>query len=449
VSFPLYPGSAKSQITTNNIGTTVTILSNDRIRSVPVSATQLRPIRGFRAMKTLLLTTNLLLGLVGFSYCASAATPWPLGAFPDEPEDSGSQTNLESFDTLMGAKAIILNDYIDFTQAPSDWQSNNSYTASEFQQTAGWTNVIPMIALPMGSTNSSAPSTSQILTNYSNGTYDSMLQAMVQTWKNDGYSTQYWRPGVEMNLTSTPGFVGGDPGLQAQWIAAFQHIYTTMHAAANADGVTLYIVWNPGLVNGTPAGNATQTLWPGKQYVDIIGGDIYGEVTPDSLYDWAANGQVYNARNAVYDSSLAQFASNPINLYHFYSYPASTATTPDSSGGVALSLPGLIAFAEAQGLPVGLPETGAGGSGAEIRAGLTDNATFPAWEASVLKTSTVPVAFVSIWDDNGGGRYAFTPVTSAGKPNEAAAWAANFGAGAPSGSSQPASLNNTQVNGAR
>jgi hypothetical protein len=389
-------------------------------------------------MKKLLYAAGL---LAGFSSCALAATPWPLGAFPDEPEDGGSQANLQAFDKLMGAPAIILNDYIDFTQAPSGWQSNNSYSASQFKQTAGWTYTIPMIALPMGSTKPRAPSTSQILTNYADGSYDDMLKAMVRTWKDDGYSTQYWRPGVEMNLTSTPGFVGGDQGLQAQWIAAFRHIYTTMHAAADADGVALYIVWNPGLVKGSPAGNATQTLWPGKQYVDIIGGDVYGEITPDSLYDWAANGQVYNAPNAVYDGSLAQFASNPINLYHLYSYPAATGSTSDSSGGVALSLPGLIAFAEAQGLPVGLPETGAGGGGGEIRAGLKDNAVFPAWEASVLKTSKVPVAFVSIWDDNGGGNYAFTPVESAGKPNEAAAWSANFGAGAAAGSSPAAGAN--------
>ena len=386
-------------------------------------------------MRTLLLAAAL---AGGFACRGSAATPWPLGAFPDEPEDPGSQANLQAFDTLMGAHAIILNDFIDYTQVPAGWRGNSAYSASQFQHTAGWTNttdnpIIPLIALPMGSTNPGAPTIPRLLKNYADGTYDGMLQGMVRDWKNDGYPTQYWRPGVEMNLTSTPGFVGGDAALQRLWIAAFRHIYTTMHVAAAADGVDLKIVWNPGLVNGTPAGNATKTMWPGKQYVDIIGGDIYGEVTPDSLYDWAANGQAYNAPHAVYDSSVAQFASNPVNLCHFYSHPAATAAIADSSGGVALSLPGLIAFAEQQNLPVGVPETGAGGDGAEIGAGLSDNPYFPAWEASVLRTSKVPVAFVSIWDDNGGGPYAFTPVSSAGKAKEAAAWAASFGNDAQSG----------------
>lgn len=380
-------------------------------------------------MKTFLLTAALVAGIAA---SAAAATPWPLGVFPDEPEDQGSQANLKAFDALMGAHATILNDFIDYTQVPANWRGNSNYSASQFQQTAGWTNtpsnpIIPLIALPMGSTNPGAPTTARLLRNYADGSYDGMLQGMVQDWKAAGYPKQYWRPGVEMNLTSTPGFVGGDLGLQRLWIEAFRHIYTTMHAAAAAYGVDLKIIWNPGLVNGTPAGNATKTLWPGRRYVDIIGGDIYGEVTPDSLYDWAANGKAYNAPNAIYDSNVARFASNPINLCHFYSDPAATAASADSSSGVALSLPGLIAFAERQNLPIAVPETGAGGDGAEIAAGLADNPYFPAWEASVLRTSKVPVAFVSIWDDNGGGSYAFTPVGSSGKPKEAAAWAANFG----------------------
>jgi hypothetical protein len=138
-----------------------------------------------------------------------------------------------------------MNAYTDFTQVPSDRLGNTSYSAAE----------------------------------------------LVQAWANHGYRIQYWRPGVEMNLVGSPDFVGDSYSLQQQWIAAFRHIYTTMHAAAASAGVKLYIVWNPGLVNGTPAGNATQTMWLGKQYVDIIGGDIYGEVTPRALYDWAATAQ--------------------------------------------------------------------------------------------------------------------------------------------------------------
>ena len=86
------------------------------------------------------------------------------------------------------------------------------------------------------------PSGSKILTSYANGTYDCMMQGMVAVWANLGYRIQYWRPGVEMNLVGSPGFVGSSYSLQQMWIAAFRHIYTTMHAAAAAVRVKLFIV---------------------------------------------------------------------------------------------------------------------------------------------------------------------------------------------------------------
>jgi hypothetical protein len=386
----------------------------------------------------------------------SSSTPFPLGVFVgnaniDDPvAEAVFDAENENFDSLMGARPAFMNTYIDFTQSPSAWLNNTSWSADSAAASPSWSGEIPVIALPMGSTSADAPSTEQILENYADGSYDSMLQGMVKAWANDGFMTQYWRPGVEMNLVGSPGFVGSDASLQALWITAFQHIYTTLHAAAAADGVTMKVIWNPGLVNGTPAGNATQTMWPGKDYVDVIGGDIYGEVTPYSLYDWAANGQQYGG--SIYDSSVAQFASNPINLDHYYSYPAATATSSDGSGGDSLSLLQLISFAEAQGLPIAIPETGAGGDGAEINAGLSDNPYFPEWLASTLKTATVPITVVSIWDDNGGGSYAFT---GGAKPLEAAAWAKYFGAqattttttGTSTGSVHSASPADTTVKG--
>jgi hypothetical protein len=361
----------------------------------------------------------------------SSSTPFPLGVFVgnaniDDPvAEAVFDAENENFDSLMGARPAFMNTYIDFTQSPSAWLNNTSWSADSAAASPSWSGEIPVIALPMGSTSADAPSTEQILENYADGSYDSMLQGMVKAWANDGFMTQYWRPGVEMNLVGSPGFVGSDASLQALWITAFQHIYTTLHAAAAADGVTMKVIWNPGLVNGTPAGNATQTMWPGKDYVDVIGGDIYGEVTPYSLYDWAANGQQYGG--SIYDSSVAQFASNPINLDHYYSYPAANATDSDGSGGDSLSLLQLISFAEAQGLPIAIPEAGAGGDGAEINAGLSDNSTFVQWLSSTLENSGADVDYVAVWDSDGGGTYAFS---NAGddKPLEAAAWAKYFGA---------------------
>ena len=366
---------------------------------------------------------------------ADPSTPFQLGVFVGNAngDDSSAEATFDAanqaFDTLMGTTPTIMNAYIDASQTPDEWLSNVGWSAGSAEASPSWKGEIPLIGLPMGSTNPDAPSTMQILQNYADGAYDSMLQGMVRDWANAGFMTQYWRPGVEMNLSSTPGFVGSDAALQQEWIAAFQHIYTTLHAAAAADGVNLKVIWNPGTTNDSVAGNPTQTMYPGNQYVDIIGADVYADAYPfgnhSEMYDWDKSGQVINSPNPVYDSSFQQWASDPINLEHYYTYPASDQYSLDGSGGSALSLQNLIDFAKAQGKPIAVCEAGAGSTG--DGAGVSDNPTFVQWLSSTLDSSGATVDFVSIWDSNGGGNYEFSNASD-DKPLEAAAWAKYFGA---------------------
>ena len=375
------------------------------------------------------------------------STPFPLGvmvgnANADDPSaEAAFDADVKAFSSLMGATPVVMNEYIDQTQTPSQWASNVGWSAGSAEASPSWKGVIPSIALPMGSTNPDAPSAMQILQNYANGTYDSMLQGMVQSYANDGFKTQYWRPGVEMNLSSTPGFVGSSASMQAEWIAAFQHIYTTLHAAAAADGVNLKVIWNPGVDNGSAVGNATQTLWPGSQYVDVVGVDTYGDIYPygnvNDMYDWDKSGQMLNSPNPVYDTSLQQWASDPVNLEHYYTYPSSDQYTLDGSGGSGLSLQQIIDFAKAQGKPIAICETGAGNSNGAV--GVTDNPTFVQWLSSTLESSGVTVDFVSIWDTNGGGTYEFSNASD-DKPLEAAAWAKYFGAQSTSVAATPITI---------
>jgi ribosomal protein L19 len=369
----------------------------------------------------------------------TASTPFPLGVFVgnansgDPSAEATFDTEVQSFDSLMGTTPSFMNAYIDTTMTPSQWLSDLQWSAAQAEASPSWKGVTPVIGLPMGSTNADAPSTQQILENYADGSYDSMLQGMVQAWASDGFMTQYWRPGVEMNLSSTPGFVGSDTSLQALWVSAFQHIYTVLHAAAAADGVTLKVVWNPGTANGSDAGNPTQTMWPGAQYVDVVGADVYSDAYPygnhDAMYDWDKSGQMINSPNPVYDTSFQQWASDPINLEHYYTDPASDQYTLDGSGGAALSLQNIIDFAKAQGKPIAICEAGAGSTG--DGAGVSDNPTFVQWLSSTLESSGVTVDFVNIWDSDGGGTYAFSN-SGDDKPQEAAAWAKYFGAQATS-----------------
>jgi protocatechuate 3,4-dioxygenase beta subunit len=127
------------------------------------------------------------------------------------------------------------------------------------------------------------------------------------------------------------------------------------------------------------------------------------------------------------DTSIAQFIADPVNRAHYWSYPAASEWSLDSSQGHALSLAALVAFAKAQRKPVAICETGAGNSNAGTD--VSDDPTFPQWLASQMlaaRADGMRVAFVDIWDSNGGGNYEFS-FGSDNKPQEAAAWGASFG----------------------
>jgi hypothetical protein len=182
------------------------------------------------------------------------------------------------------------------------------------------------------------------------------------------------------------------------------------------------------VVNYSHAGNVIQTAYPGNQYVDIIAADVYGDVfpygSPTHLYDWDKSGQVLNSSHPVYDSSVQQWASDPVNLQHYYTYPAANHWSLDGSVGHATTLQQLIDLAKSTGKPFAIAETGAGNTHDGAR--LTDNPTFVKWLADTLHQSGVHVSFVNIWDSNSVGQYRFTS-SADHKPLEAAAWARYFG----------------------
>ena len=375
----------------------------------------------------------------------STSTPFPLGVFEGIPDEASFDSSMAAFDSLMGTSPAYMNAYVDPNQAIQDWVSNAGFSASVFAASSYSNGTIPTIGLPMASS-AEGQSADQQYQNFAAGDYDGVLQGMVKAWADQGFTTQYWRPGVEMNLTGSLSYAG-DAGSsqQSDWIAAFQHIYTVLHAAAAADGVDLKVVWNPGVINDSPAGSPIDTLYPGNQYVDVIGADVYGDAYPygdhSALYDWDKSGQQINSPNPVYDSSVQEWASDPVNLEHYYTDPASDQYALDGSGGNAVSLQNLIDFAKAQGKPIAIAETGAGNS--SDGAGLSDNPTFVQWLSSTLTSSGVEVDYVSIWNSNSNGTYDFT---DGDKPQEAAAWAKYFGADS-GGSSSSGSTSSGSTSG--
>ncbi|MBR0934952.1 Ig-like domain-containing protein [Bradyrhizobium jicamae] len=366
---------------------------------------------------------------------SSQALPFALGVDVGNPnisnptQQASFEANLNAFSSLMGSGPQYLDQFGDQTQPISQWVSQAGWDAASVANTPALKNVIPVIGLPMSSTAAGSGTADQFYQAFAAGQYDSVLQGMVKAWANQGFTTQVWRPGWEMNISSMPSYAGTDAQTQADWVKAYQHIYTVLHAAAAADGVNLQVMWNPDVTNYSASGNAIQTVYPGNQYVDIIGADVYGDVYPygnlSHLYDWDRSGQVLNSPNPVYDTSLQQWASDPINLMHYYSDPASNQWSLDGSVGHATTLQQLIDLAKETGKPFAIAETGAGNTA--DGAGLVDNPTFVQWLSQTLQQSGANVSFVNIWDSNGGGKYEFSNASD-GKPLEAAAWAKYFGA---------------------
>ena len=361
-------------------------------------------------------------------------TPFALGVDVGNPnvsnptQESTFEANFNGFSALMGAKPQYLDQFGDQTQPISQWVSQAGWDATSVAHSAVLQNVIPVIGLPMSSTAPGSGTADQFYQAFAAGTYDSVLQGMVQAWANNGLKTQIWRAGWEMNVSTMPSYAGSDAGTQADWIKAYQHIYMVLHAAGQADGVNIQVMWNPNVMNYSSSGNAIQTVYPGSQYIDLIGADVYGDLYPygdhTHLYDWDLSGQMLNSPNPVYDSSLQQWAADPINLKHYYTYPASNQWSLDGSAGHATTLQQLIDLAKSTGKPLAIAETGAGNTA--DGAGVADNPTFVQWLSQTLRQSAVNVSFVNIWDSNGGGNYEFSNASD-GKPLEAAAWATYFG----------------------
>jgi len=346
-------------------------------------------------------------------------TPFKLGGYlygPNSGAPAQFQSQLDSFIQVMGTAPQFLDHYVNETKPTSAWVSDASWQAYSTTQFAAVKNSAPVIGLPFTSAGTGMSADQQFRA-FASGQYDGVIQGMVQAWAAQGFTTQYWRPGWEMNIASMPSYAGTDSQTQADWVSAFQHISGVLHQAGQASGVNVQVVWSPATTNYDTLG-VMKNLYPGNGSVDIIGADTYADMYPYSpLYDWAKN-------NGTIDSSLEQWMADPINRVHYWTYPAAIPATNDASNGHNLSLQTLLDFAKAQGKPFAIPETGAGSSngGHDV----SDEAAFPGWLAQTLAASGNDIAFVNIWDANAGGNFDFSSST-ANKPGEAAAWAAGFG----------------------
>ena len=318
----------------------------------------------------------------------------------------------------------LIDTYVDYNQPVTSWVGNASWQAWSNAQSADAKNMTPVIGLPLASRASGSSAPDLQFQKFALGYYDTVIQGIVQSWAQQGFKTQIFRVGWEMNIQG-PTYVGSDSQSQSDWVAAFQHVYTVLHSAAAANNVTIEVVWNPNVINYSVI-NAMTSLYPGDAFVDVIGVDIYSDMYPYS--DGGSSPTYHDWDTGLEDTSVAQFIADPVNRMHYWSYPAATKWSNDSSGGHSQTFSSFLAFAELHQKPFAIPEAGAGNSNAKTD--VSDDPTFPQWlalQVSNAQAAGETVAFVNIWDNNGGGNYEFSYAAD-NKPQEAAAWAQYLGA---------------------
>ncbi len=188
-----------------------------------------------------------------------------------------------------------------------------------------------------------------------------------------------WSPGNSTSKTA-----------DADFVTAWQHVANLVHSEGQADGITAQTVWNPSTSEWSPVD--IKTLYPGNQYVDIEGIDIYS-----SIYGGTSS-------------------TNRQNWWQ------------NDNGGSGWSMQKAIDFAKQTGKPLELCETGAGSTAGAY--GPSDDPAFVNWLSGALQQATaqgVKIQDIGIWDANMSN--ANLNWTNGSKPLEAAAWSNDFGAG--------------------
>src|SRR5262245_24768009 len=215
---------------------------------------------------------------------------------------------------------------------------------------------IPMLHLGTGGRNRAETVTPQDI---AQGKGDAYLVAMNQAIARWGKGI-YVRPMAEMNNAgnfysayNSNGSPKGESHSTANYRKAFARVYVILHGgttdSVNAKlrqlglpGVsgelfpnpfpTLRIVWSP-LAGGNPrvAGNASEAYYPGAQYVDVEGADIYAE-NPGDTAPWGAFEELFqNAHKRGKPWSIPEWGlftiDDPAFVQHVCSFLKSHKTT--------------------------------------------------------------------------------------------------------------------------
>ncbi len=364
-------------------------------------------------------------------------TAFPLGSYLGNPNgnDPTAQAAFEAqynafVHDMGGARPQFMDTFTDYTQAPSAWGSNAAWDAWSWAQTGTayvgpGSGIVPVVGVPLASNAGGWANVDTFYQQIVSGMYDADYKAIVDAWANSGYKTVQFRIGYEFNSSLMPWSPSNSasPTADADFVAAFQHVATLIHAEGAADGITAQVVWNPADINQS---TDPTLLYPGDQYVDIISTDAYSPAYPNDLTTWSS---ATSATAGPQAASQTAWGASTTDLAHFWQYSNGTQWNPTPAlGSSGWSLENTIEFARLHDKPLSISEAGAGSNGSGL--GPADDPAFAQWLASALAAAQaggVTIQNVNIWDTNvSDGTWAFS---GGALPLEEAAWGQYFGAG--------------------
>ena len=353
--------------------------------------------------------------------------PYGLGAHPgsigDEPRFG---TYLAQFIKEVGNVSYV-NAFADGGDF-SSW-GNNAYTAAQdLYSVSPNKNVIPVYGLPMARGGQGINDFNL----FANGTFDQYIKDGVKGYLNF-FDEVHVRPGYEMNGTFMNWFWGGQDGTNTSgnaWVAAFKRIYTMAHQAATEASAssgktkTVLVTWNPCHQNYNASYNP-KNMYPGNDFVDYHGLDIYSPQYTQGRDNWSGDGQVYNQADPDW---RIQQALNPINRIHFWDYPNASADHGPTGGEGGWGMQDAINFAKVCGKPLAIPECGSGQNFGDRGIGPVEDFVFPYYLRSRLDQAVnmgVPVLYANIWsgdEKDGGWGFLYRQ-----RARTAIAWSSAFG----------------------
>ena len=299
---------------------------------------------------------------------AGASTPPPLGIYAG----AGNPTGVQALGQSIGQQPAFAMDFLDGTS----WQSidNPSWWLGRWGS-SGYSMIWGVPILPNDTSYSLAAGAA--------GDYNTYFVTLAQEMVAGGQGNSIIRLGWEFNGGWFPWAANGQA---ANFVAYWQQIVNSMRSVS---GANFKFEWNPTL--GDQGVGNLASYYPGNNYVDYIGADVYDVA-------WA-----------TYPGAAAEFNTMETENY---------------------GLNWLATFAAQQGKPITLPEWGLGWGdgnagqpvsdpGNETSGG--DDPTFINDMANWIDTHNVYEA--TFWD------YGSSTVASGSNPNTEAALANDFGPG--------------------